>query len=138
MPTAMSAAVTATPKVASTSAGAKADRSVLRPVPKPLSKRMTASASVPMKKGDGGVVELEPEPVFPGQQPDCQESEEEGSAEPECDPGRKDSRHDEPGADQDRQVHGFYHQAAFAPLSASIRPEAKGGPASEQCRFAQL
>ena len=55
-----------------------------------------------------------PEPVLAGEQADGEEDQQERGAEAEGEPGGEDRRHDEPGADQDRQVHRLEHQRAFS------------------------
>ncbi len=60
--------------------------------------------------GGGGVVEFQSEPVFARDEADGEEDQQDRRAEAERDPACEDRCHDEPGADQDRQVHALQHR----------------------------
>ena len=105
-----SAVVSSTPTVASTIAGSAAWRKV---------ESLRAEAGIEEDDGErqaaeeiGGrrIVELQAEPVLAGDQADGEEDQQDRRAEAERDPAREHRRHDEPGADQDRQVHRLEHR----------------------------
>ena len=83
--------------------------------------------------GGAGIVEDDAEAVLTGEQPDGEEDEQDRSAEAEGEPAGEDRRHDEPGADQNRQVHRLEHRAVPVwSSSVLIRAKARRGPVAGQ------